>query len=154
MELAPAQEEAHMDDPGRVPDADEVGLRAAGQAVVTELYARLDRRDFEGAVELYAENAVLEGAKGKSEIRETILRSVTSNAGQPTSHTVTNVRAAVTGPSEVVVHYTVVAYRLDGPGPYAAHAILDQHQVLRVAADGNLRIHEHRVEGYDLSGSP
>jgi hypothetical protein len=142
-----------VDDPGRVPEGDEVGLRAAGQAVVTELFARLDRRDFDGAVELYAEDAVLEGAKGKNEIRETILRSVTSNAGQPTSHTVTNVRAAVTGHGEIVVQYTVVAYRLTGPGPYSAHAIIDQRQTLRVAADGNLRIGEHRVEGYDLSGS-
>jgi hypothetical protein len=142
-----------MDDPGRLPDANEVALRTAGQAVVTELFARLDRRDFEGAVELYAEDAVLEGARGKREIRETILRSVTSNAGQPTSHTVTNVRAAVTGEAEIIVHYTVVAYRLGGPGPYTAHAILDQQQILRVAADGNLRISEHRVDGYDLSGS-
>jgi hypothetical protein len=140
-----------MDDPGRLPDADEVALRTAGQAVVTELFARLDRRDFEGAVELYAEDAVLEGARGKSEIRETILRSVTANAGQPTNHTVTNVRAAVTGHAEIVVYYTVVAYRLGGPGPYAAHAILNQQQILRVAVDGHLRISEHRVEGYDLS---
>lgn len=143
-----------MRDPGRVPDADEVGLMLAGQAVVTELFARLDRRDFEGAVELYAEDAVLEGAKGQSEIRETILRSVASNAGQPTSHTVTNVRAAVTGHGEIVVHYTVVAYRLGGPGPYVAHAIINQQQTLRVAVDGNLRIAEHRVEGYDLGASP
>jgi hypothetical protein len=142
-----------MDDPGRVPDAREVGLRAAGQAVVTELFARLDRRDFECAVELYAEDAVLGGARGKTEIRETILRSVTSNAGQPTSHTVTNIRAAVTGHGEIVVDYTVVAYRLGGPGPYSAHAIIDQQQTLRVAADGNLRIGVHRVEGYPLSGS-
>jgi hypothetical protein len=152
MELAPALEEAHMDDPGRVPDAGEVGLRAAGQAVVTELFARLDRRDFEGAVDLYAEDAVLEGAKGKTQIRETILRSVTSNAGQATSHTVTNIRAAVTSHGEIIVNYTVVAYRLGGPGPYSAHAIIDQQQTLRVAADGKLRIREHRVEGYDLSG--
>ena len=152
MELAPALEEAQMDDPGRVPDAGEVGLRAAGQAVVTELFARLDRRDFEGAVELYAEDAVLEGAKGKTQIKETMLRSVTSNAGQATSHTVTNIRAAVTSHGEIIVNYTVVAYRLGGPGPYSAHAIIDQQQTLRVAADGNLRIREHRVEGYDLSG--
>jgi hypothetical protein len=143
-----------MDDPGRVPDAGEVGLGAAGQAVVTELFARLDRRDFEGALDLYAEDAVLEGARGKSEIRETMLRSVASNAGQPTSHTVTNIRTAVTDRGAVVVDYTIVAYRLGGPGPYAAHAIIDQQQTLRVAAGGNLRITEHRVSGYDLSGSP
>jgi hypothetical protein len=139
-----------MDDPGRVPNAEEIALRSAGQAVVTELFARIDRRDYEGALELYADDAVLEAAKGKAAIREKMLRSSAAEEGTPTSHVVTNVRASATD-GTVVVHYTVVAYRLDGPGPYAAQVVLDQRQVQKPSPEGNLRITEHRVQGYDLS---
>ncbi len=51
----------------------------------------------------------------------------------------------------VAVDYTVVAYMLDEPGPYAAHAILNQRQVLKPrAADGALQIVEQLVHGFDL----
>jgi ketosteroid isomerase-like protein len=133
-----------------VPDAEELALRAAASAVVTEVFARLDRADVEGVLELYADDAVLEGAKGKSAIRQSIIHSAGAVSGRPTAHIVTNLRASATQ-GRVVVDYTVVAYELEGPGPYAANVILNQRQIQERSADGNLRIVEHRVEGYDLN---
>ncbi len=138
------------DFPGRVPDAEELALRAAASAVVTELFARLDRADVDGVLELYAEGAVLEGAKGKDAIRESVIHSSGAVSGRPTAHIVTNLRASPTD-GVVVVEYTVVAYDLEGSGPYAANVILNQRQVQERSPDGNLRIVEHRVEGYDLN---
>jgi ketosteroid isomerase-like protein len=49
-------------DPGHVPDAAELALRSAAQLVVTEANARLDNGDIDGALDLYADDAVLEAA--------------------------------------------------------------------------------------------
>jgi hypothetical protein len=138
------------DFPGRVPDAEELALRSAAGALVTELFARLDRADVDGVVELYADGAVLEGAKGKSAIRQSVMRSSGAVAGRPTAHIVTNLRASASG-GAVAVEYTVVAYELAGSGPYSANVILNQRQIQERSQDGNLRIVEHRVQGYDLN---
>jgi ketosteroid isomerase-like protein len=132
-----------------VPDGEELALCAAASRLVIELFARLDSADVEGVVELYAEDAVLEGANGKGAIRQSVINSAGAVAGRPTAHIVTNVTASATG-GRVAVDYTVVAYTLEGPGPYAPSVILNQHQILERGPDGNLRIVEHRVKGYDL----
>jgi ketosteroid isomerase-like protein len=138
------------DYPGRVPDAEELALRAAAQRLVGEYFARLDRADVEGLLELYADDAVLQDAKGKAAIRQAILSSSAAVAGKNSPHIPTNIRAASTGDG-VAVDYTVVAYLQEGPGPYPAIAILNQRQVLkRSAADGSLQIVEHQVLGFDL----
>jgi hypothetical protein len=139
-----------IDFPGRLPDAEELALRSAAQSVVIEMFARLDRADVEGVLELYAEDAILEGAEGKSAIRQSILRSAGAVNGRPTAHIVTNLRAWAQDDG-VAVEYRVVAYELDGTGPHPAHIILAQRQIQKLGPDGNLRIAEHRVEGYDLS---
>jgi ketosteroid isomerase-like protein len=140
-------------DPGRIPDVAELALRAAGERLVGEYFARLDRADVDGLLELYADDAVLAGAKGKEAIRQAILGSSGAVAGKDSPHIPANIRAAVAGDS-VVVDYTVVAYLREGPGPYPAIAILSQRQILkRSPADGNLRIVEHQVTGYDLQYS-
>jgi ketosteroid isomerase-like protein len=138
------------DYPGRIPDVAELGLRAAAQHLVSEYFARLDRADVEGLLELYADDAVLQDAKGKAAIREAIVSSSAAVAGQDSPHIPTNIRAASTGDG-VAVEYAVVAYLREGPGPYPAIAILDQRQILkRSAADGRLPIVEHQVTGFDL----
>lgn len=100
-------------------------------------------------VELYAEGATLEGAVGKEAIRHAIHHSSGAVRGTPTAHVVTNVRSSVVD-GRVVVDYTVVGYVLEGSGPYAANVILTQRQIHERSSDGNLRIVEHRVEGYAL----
>jgi ketosteroid isomerase-like protein len=139
------------DYPGRIPDAAELGLRAAAERLVGEYFARLDRADVEGVLELYADDAVLQEAKGKDAIRQAILSSSAAVAGKKSPHIPTNIRAASTGDG-VAVDYTVVAYLQEGPGPYPAVAILNQRQILkRSAPDGGLQIVEHRVHGFDLA---
>jgi hypothetical protein len=141
------------DDPGRIPDAQELGLRAAAARLVGEYFARLDRADVEGVLELYAEDATLGGAKGKNAIRQSILDSSGAVAGKTMPHLPVNIRARSVD-DHVVVDYTVVAYSLEGPGPYPAVAILTQRQILkRAAPDGHLRIVEHRVQGYGFTNS-
>jgi ketosteroid isomerase-like protein len=138
------------DYPGRVPDAEELGLRAAAQRLVGEYFARLDRADVEGLLELYADDATLQDAKGKAAIRQAILSSSAAVAGRKSPHVPTNIRAASIGDC-VAVDYTVVAYLQEGPGPYPAIAILNQRQILkRSASDGSLQIVEHQVLGFDL----
>jgi len=129
---------------------EELALRGAAHRLVAELFARLDRADVEGMVELYAEDATLEGAEGKDAIRQAIRDSSGAVRGTPTAHVLSNVRATVID-DRVVVDYTVVGYVLEGPGPYAANVILNQRQVHSQSSDGSLRIVEHRVEGYDLN---
>jgi AcrR family transcriptional regulator len=120
--------------------------------LVGEYFARLDRADVEGVLELYADDAVLQDAKGKDAIRQAILSSSAAVAGQKSPHIPTNIRAASTDDG-VAVDYTVVAYLQEGPGPYPAVAILNQRQILkRSASDGSLQIAEHRVQGFDLEG--
>ena len=46
-------------DPGHVPNAAELALLSAAQLVVTEVNARLDDGDIDGALDLYADDAVL-----------------------------------------------------------------------------------------------
>jgi ketosteroid isomerase-like protein len=141
------------DFPGRVPDAEELGLRVAAQHLVGEYFARLDRADVDGVLELYAEDATLEDAKGKNAIRQSILDNSGAVAGKTMPHLPVNIRASAVD-DHVVVDYTVVAYSLEGPGPYAAVAILNQRQIhKRTAADGSLQIVEHRVHGYDFKRS-
>jgi hypothetical protein len=145
-----ARHSSVVDFPGRTPDSEELALRAAAHSVVTELFARLDRADVEGVLELYADDATLEGAEGKAAIRQSILHSAGAVSGRATAHVVTNLRASAIN-DEVIVDYMVVAYALDGPGPYAASVILNQRQIQKRSSDGILRIVEHRVQGYDLS---
>jgi hypothetical protein len=139
------------DYPGRIPDVVELGLRAAAERLVSEYFARLDRADVEGVLELYADDAVLQDAKGKDAIRQAILSSSAAVAGKRSPHIPTNIRAASIDDG-VAVDYTVVAYLQEGPGPYPAIAILNQRQILkRSAPDGSLQIVEHRVQGFDLA---
>jgi hypothetical protein len=141
------------DHPGRVPDAEELGLRAAAHRLVGEYFSRLDRADVEGVLELYAEDAILESVKGKAAIRQSILDSSGAVAGKTMPHLPVNIRASAVDDG-VVVDFTVVAYSLAGPGPYPAVAILSQRQVhKRTGPDGSLRIAEHYVQGYDFTTS-
>ena len=141
------------DYPGRIPDAEELGLRAAAHRLVGEYFSRLDRADVEGVLELYAEDATLEDVKGKNAIRQTILDSSGAVAGKTMPHLPVNIRALAVDDC-VVVDYTVIAYSLEGPGPYPAVAILNQRQIhKRTAPDGSLQIVEHRVQGYDFNAS-
>ena len=117
---------------------------------MSEYFARLDRADVEGVLELYADDAVLQAVQGKDAIRQAIVSSSAAVAGQKSPHIPTNIRAVSTGDG-VAVDYTVVAYLQEGPGPYPAVAILNQRQILkRSASDGRLQIAEHRVQGFDL----
>ena len=140
------------DDPGHVPDPVELGLRSAAQLVVFELNARMDAGDIEGALELYAEDAVLQAVRGKAAIRQTMRHSSAAGTGQAACHVVSNMRCVTEGDS-VLVHCTVVAYLLDSPRPYGANAILDLHYVMKPLSDGNLRIVEQRVDDYELTYS-
>ena len=138
------------DYPGRIPDVAELALRAAAERLVSEYFARLDRADVEGVLELYADDAVLQDVTGKDAIRQAILSSSAAVAGKKSPHIPTNIRAASIDDG-VAVDYTVVAYLQEGPGPYPAVAILNQRQILkRSAPDGGLQIAEHRVQGFDL----
>jgi ketosteroid isomerase-like protein len=142
---------AIVDDfPGRIPDAEELALRAAAQSLVSEYFARLDRADVDGVLELYADDASLAGLQGKPAIRQSILDNSGAVAGRDSPHLPTNIRASVDG-DRVIVNFTVVAYSMDGPGPYPAIAILKQSQILkRSASDGSLRIEEHSLQGFEL----
>jgi ketosteroid isomerase-like protein len=137
---------------GRVPDVEELALRAAAAQVVGEYFARLDRADVEGVLALYADDAVLQGVAGKEAIRQSILNNSGAVAGRRSPHLPTNIRAAAVDDG-VVVDYTVVAYLQEGPGPYPATAILNQRQILKRAADGTLQIVDHQVDGFDMSNS-
>jgi ketosteroid isomerase-like protein len=53
------------DYPGRIPTADELALRAAAERLVSEYFARLDRADVDGLLELYADDATLQEAKAR-----------------------------------------------------------------------------------------
>jgi ketosteroid isomerase-like protein len=142
-----------IDYPGRIPDVEELRLRAAAERLVAEYFARLDRADVDGLLELYADDATLQGAKGKAAIRQAILGSSAAVAGKNSPHIPMNIRAASTGDG-VAVDYTVVAYLQEGPGPYPAIAILNQRQILKQSASGGyLQIVEHQVLGFDLRQS-
>jgi plasmid stabilization system protein ParE len=139
-----------IDHPGRIPDVEELRVRAAAEHLVGEYFARLDRADVDGLLELYADDATLQGARGKAAIRQAILGSSAAVAGRNSPHIPTNIRAASAG-GRVVVDYTLVADLQEGPGPYPVIAILNQRQVLkRSASGGYLQIMEHQILGFDL----
>ncbi len=137
-------------DPGRLPEVAELALSSAAQLVITELNARLDRCDIEGAVDLYADDAVLVAVRGRDAIRKTIMHSAAAGAKQRACHVVSNVRAVVEEDT-VTIDCTQVAYLLEGPPPYPASIILEVHYLLKPSADGNLRIVEQQVPGYQLN---
>ena len=137
-------------DPGHVPDGPEMALLCAAQLVVTEVNARIDAGDLEGALDLYAEDTVLEAARGKPAIHQAMLHSSAAGAGKPACHVVTNLRA-ITNDDAMVVNCNLVAYLLDSPRPYGANVILNLKYILKPSSAGNLRIVEQRVEGYDLT---
>ena len=66
--------------------AGDAALQLAAQALVVELFGRIDRQDIDGAVALYAQDATFLGARGRDEIRETMLRGLSPNAGQRSRH--------------------------------------------------------------------
>ena len=119
----------------------------AAQHLVIELFARIDARDIDGAVALYAEDAVFLGARGRREIREVMLRGLAPNAAQRSRHVIGNVRSAVLGADSVLVRYTAVAYTMDGTVPVAVRSILDQEPVVR-RRDGALEVAEQRIPGF------
>ena len=82
------------DYPGRVPDVEELRLRSAAHRLVGEYFARLDRADVEGVLELYAEDATFEDFKGKNAIRQIILDNSGAVAGRTMPHLPINIRAA------------------------------------------------------------
>ena len=139
------------EDPGHVPDVAELALRSAAELVVNELNARLDRGDIEGALDLYAEDALLESAQGKDAIRKTIMHTSAAGLGRKACHVVSNFRGSVEGDT-VVMDTTQIAFLIDGPPPWPANSVLLQvRYVLKPASDGNLRIVEQRVPGYELN---
>jgi len=141
-------------DPGHVPDAAELALLSAAQLVVTEANARLDDGDIDGALDLYADDAVLEAAggraaRGRGAIRQSIMRNAAAGAGRLALHVVSNVRA-FTDDGAVVIDCTQIAYLLESPRPYAPQSIHNVRYVLKPSSAGNLRIVEQRVPDYEL----
>jgi hypothetical protein len=134
---------------GAVPGPEDWGLLLAGPAVTVEYFARLDRRDRAGALDLYAEDAVFLGAHGRESIGAVMERGLAPNADHRTRHVVANVTARCAD-AGVVVAYTVLAYTLDDVGGKPAlRTVLDQEMHLRPAPDGPLRIAEHRIFEFD-----
>ena len=141
-------------DAGHVPEAAELALLSAAQFVVIEANARLDAGDIEGALDLYADDAVLEagggtGARGKDALRESIKYNAAAGSGRRACHVVSNVRA-ITEDDGVVIDCTQVAYLLESPRPYPAQSIHNVRYVLKPSSAGNLRIVEQRVPDYKL----
>lgn len=135
-----------MLDPGLVPDGGETSRRLASAAIVAELFHRIDAGDVAGAVELYSDDATFLRARGKVEIRTALERGISSNRSR---HLITNVRArSEEGVGIMVVEYTAAAFTLEGGGPFAARAVLDQVQRHRRDPDGVVRIVEHQILGY------
>jgi ketosteroid isomerase-like protein len=139
-----------MRDPGFVPDAQETARRLASQAIVIEVFTHLDAKDVDAALELYADDAVFLGTKGKDEIKAVMLRGMATNADKRSRHVIANLRASSVDPETMVVDYTAVAYTLEGPGPYAPRAVFDQQQHHRRGPDGALRVVEHQIFGFSV----
>jgi hypothetical protein len=134
---------------GAIPGSEDWGLLLAGPAVTVEYFARLDRRDRAGALDLYAEDARFLGARGREAIGAVMERGLAPNAGHRTRHVVANLTARCAD-AGVVVSYTVLAHTLDdGGGPPALRTVLDQEMHLRPVPGGPLRIVEHRIFGFD-----
>lgn len=131
----------------QVPDAEEAARRLACHAVVIELFARLDAGDIDGALELYADDAVFLGVSGKAAIRERMVRGMAPHATTRSRHVIGNLRAAAVDHDTLRVEYTAVTYTLDGAGPYAPRSVLDQVQHHRLDAGGRLHIVHHEIFG-------
>ncbi len=138
-------------DPGHIPDVAELALRSAAEFVVNEVIARLDNGDVEGALDLYAEDAVLESVRGRDAIRQTIMHTAAAGLGRKACHVVSNLRGSIEG-NTVVMDTTQIAFVIDGPPPWPANSVLLLvRYVLKPSSDGNLRIVEQRVPGYQLN---
>jgi SnoaL-like domain len=141
-------------DVGHIPDAAEHALLAAAQFVVIEAVARLDAGDIEGALDLYTDNFVLEGAngtiaRGKKALRESIRRNSAAGSGRRACHVVSNVRAFTEG-DVVIIDTTQVAYLLESPAPYVANSIHNVRYSVKVSSGDNLRIVGEQVPTYQL----
>ena len=134
-------------EPGRVPTADEAARLLASQRVVVELFRCIDAGDLDGALALYADDAVFRGAEGRAAIRAVVVKGLAPNADRRSRHVIGNLRAEIVGVDGAVVRYTAVTYTLDGPGPYAPRSVLDQEQQHRVEPDGIVRIVRHDIPG-------
>ncbi|HEY8527158.1 MAG TPA: nuclear transport factor 2 family protein [Acidimicrobiales bacterium] len=136
-----------MHNPGQVPTPAAAARLLASQALVAEVFARLDAGDVDGAVALYADDAVFLGAVGRAAIKDTMVRGTARHAGR-SRHVIANLRAELDGDT-TVVEYTAVAYTLDGPGPYAPRSVYDQVQHHRPGPGGALRVVRHEIFGLD-----
>jgi ketosteroid isomerase-like protein len=136
-------------DPGFVPDAEETAVRQAGQALPAEYFARIDRVDLDGAVELYREDATFLGVRGRPQIRQRMEQGLAPNAGRRSRHVIANLRSSLVDRDTLLVEYTAVAYTLDGSSPVAARSVFDQEMVIRRGPDGRLRIADHRIIGFE-----
>lgn len=133
-----------------MPDVAELALRSAAEYVVTEVNTRLDAGDIEGALDLYADDAVLEDVRGRDAIRQTIMHTAAAGAGRKACHIVANFRCSIDGDA-VVMDTSQIAFLVEDRGPYPASSVLLLvRYVLKPSSDGNLRIVEQRVPGYKL----
>jgi ketosteroid isomerase-like protein len=129
-----------------VPDGGETSRRLASAAIVAELFSRIDAGDVSAALELYCDDATFLHARGKDQIRAAMQQGISS---RPSRHLITNVRArSEDDAGTMVIEYTAAAFTLEGGGPFAARAVLDQRQRHRRDPDGVLRIMEHQILGY------
>jgi len=143
-----------LPEPGGIPPLEEVGLRLAGESLVVELFALIDRLDLDRAVALYADDAVFLRARGRGEIRAVMERGLAPHADDRTRHVIGNLRSHVVG-GGVLVEFTNVAYTVHAPGELSggsvsARSVLDQEMLMRRDPDSRLRIAEHRILGYEL----
>jgi hypothetical protein len=137
-------------DPGSVPGPEELGLRLAAQALAIEYFARIDRRDLDGALGLYAEDAVFLGVRGRDAIRAVAERGLAANAAHPTRHVVANLTAsAAAEPGSAVVRFTALAYTLAAGERPRLRTVLDQQMRVGRQPEGRMRITEHQIPGYD-----
>jgi ketosteroid isomerase-like protein len=137
-----------MQDPGLVPEVGEVARRLASQAVVAEIFTRLDAQDIDGALELYDDDAAFLQARGKAAIKDTMTRGMAANADKRSRHVIANWRSSQPDGDTMVVEYTAVAYTLEGQGPFPPRAVFDQRQVHRLDPDGRLRVTDHQILGF------
>jgi uncharacterized protein (TIGR02246 family) len=132
-----------------VPDPEETAVRQAGQGLPAEYFARIDRADLDGAVELYTEDATFLGARGRAQIRQRMEQGLAPNAGKRSRHVIANLRSSLVDRDTLLVEYTAVAYTLDGSNPVAARSVFDQEMVIRRGPEGWLRIADHRIIGFE-----
>ena len=137
-----------MRNPGLVPEPAEAARFLASQTLVTEWFARVDAHDVDGALELYADDAVFLNAHGKAAIRDAMVRGTASMAGKRSRHVIANFRAEALDADTMLAEYTATAFTLEGPGPYAARSVFDQTQRHRRQPDGTFRIVEHQIAGF------